>query len=108
MSGYVLMPVVVAALAGLAVAGGLIVRHTDHEWVFLVVLLAGSAALCAAGFSIAGPWARAVADTSCDRYADRTGRETRFVEFAYLSWACLTPAADGRWVSIDQLREVPR
>lgn len=45
---------------------------------------------------------------SCRSYAQQTGRETRFVIRQTFDWDCLTRASDGRWISINQLRAVPR
>ena len=43
---------------------------------------------------------------SCETFGEQTRRETRFV--IYNSWAvgdCLTPTADGKWISTSALRE---
>jgi hypothetical protein len=43
---------------------------------------------------------------SCHTYAQTTGRQTRFVTYTFWSWDCLTPAADGKWISTDALRDL--
>jgi hypothetical protein len=45
---------------------------------------------------------------SCNGYQNQTGRETRFVNYWLLSWDCVVRSSDGRWVPVDQVREVPR
>jgi hypothetical protein len=42
----------------------------------------------------------------CDTYAEQTDRETRFVDWSWQSWDCLTPSGDGHWIPIEQLRKV--
>lgn len=44
--------------------------------------------------------------TNCVAYAQRTGRETRFVDYSFFKWDCLTPSQDGKWLPTDQLREL--
>lgn len=33
---------------------------------------------------------------NCTAFGQNSGRETRFVEYSYWSWACLTPTHTGR------------
>lgn len=42
----------------------------------------------------------------CTRYAIEQNRETKFVNYTHWSRACLTRASDGRWINIDNLRDV--
>lgn len=45
----------------------------------------------------------------CDRWGQETGRETRFADYHFWSWQCLTRSQDGRWVPIDKVwDEVPK
>lgn len=39
----------------------------------------------------------------CAVYATETGRPTKFVDYNFWDWGCLTPAANGKWISIDAL-----
>lgn len=43
---------------------------------------------------------------SCNAFGLTSGREVRFVDYTFWSWDCLTPASDGKWISIDNLREI--
>lgn len=47
-------------------------------------------------------------ERTCSAFSIQTGREAKFVDYSWLSWDCLTPASDGKWVSTDALREVVR
>lgn len=41
----------------------------------------------------------------CRQFAETSNRETKFVHYTWMTWDCLTPAEDGRWIPVDQLRE---
>lgn len=43
---------------------------------------------------------------NCTAFATLSGRETKFVEYSYGSFDCLTPAKDGKWISASALREI--
>ena len=43
---------------------------------------------------------------TCTSFGREAEREVRFVEFTYFSWDCLTPDSNGKWISIDRLRDV--
>ena len=45
------------------------------------------------------------AQNSCRTYEVQTHRETRFADWNFWDWSCLTKTADGRWIPIGQLRE---
>lgn len=42
----------------------------------------------------------------CAAYPSTMGRETKFVRYNLMSWDCLTPSADGKWISTEALREL--
>ncbi|QRY51814.1 hypothetical protein [Mycolicibacterium septicum] len=44
--------------------------------------------------------------SSCAAFAEASGRETKFVEYNFFEWDCLTPQSDGKWISTSMLREV--
>jgi hypothetical protein len=43
---------------------------------------------------------------NCGRFGEESGREVRFVDYTFWSWDCLTPTQDGKWISIDRLRDI--
>lgn len=43
---------------------------------------------------------------TCHRFGDESGREVRFVDYSFWTWDCLTPTSDGKWISIDRLRDI--
>lgn len=51
-------------------------------------------------------WQHGLDKTSCEIFADQSGRETKFVDYNWGSWDCLTPQSDGKWISTSMLREV--
>lgn len=43
----------------------------------------------------------------CDRFSLESNRETKFANYTYWSYECLTPSSDGKtWISTNKLREV--
>ena len=42
---------------------------------------------------------------ACTAFSGASNRTTKFVEYTYWSWDCLTPTADGKWISTTLLRE---
>lgn len=43
---------------------------------------------------------------NCTAFSVNTGRETKFVDYTWWSWDCLTPTKDGKYIPIDQLRDL--
>ncbi len=43
---------------------------------------------------------------NCHRFAVNTNRETKFVDYTFWRWDCLTPSGDGKWIPTDQLRDI--
>jgi len=41
----------------------------------------------------------------CHSFGRQSNREVKFVRYTLVSWDCLTPTADGKWISTDNLRE---
>lgn len=44
--------------------------------------------------------------SSCHSFGRESNREVRFVKFNFFEWDCLTPTANGKWISTDRLREI--
>ena len=42
----------------------------------------------------------------CRQFALASERTTKFVDYTFMTWGCLTPTADGRWIDVSKLREV--
>ena len=42
---------------------------------------------------------------ACHSFSEQANRETKFVNYTYWAWDCLTPTADGKWISAENLRE---
>lgn len=51
------------------------------------------------------PISRHVDRNNCHKFATNTNRTTKFVEYNWFQWECLTNTSTGRWIPIDQLRE---
>jgi hypothetical protein len=84
-------------------------RYGDLRFgTMLLIVFAGAVVLTAALFAIIVPVVRHYDHVACNAYEEQTTRNTRFVVYHILQWDCLTPSADGRWVPIDSIREVPR
>lgn len=43
---------------------------------------------------------------NCHSYSVETNRKTKFVEYNYFQWKCFTPTSDGKWLPIENLREI--
>lgn len=72
------------------------------------LFIAGCVAAVAAFVGIAlgaNAWDRSNHEASCVAFSHETGRETRFVKYTTWSWDCLTPGSDGKWISVDNLRD---
>lgn len=44
-------------------------------------------------------------EVNCHSFAKQANRETKFVTYSFWAWDCLTPTADGKWISTHNLRE---
>lgn len=44
----------------------------------------------------------------CYEFGAQANREVKFVRYTLVTWGCLTPTADGKWIEVGLLREVPR
>lgn len=69
---------------------------------FMFGLLALFAVLCLGGRAVSHHYDA----ISCASFSEATGRETKFVDYNYWAWGCLTPSSDGKWISVKALREV--
>ena len=77
----------------------------DRGWATWLLIVGGAAIFVCAVVLIANATEKHYDRAGCHSFADRTGRETRFVEYTYWSWDCLTPSEDGKWISVDNLRD---
>lgn len=102
----VLVLLTVAAAAG-AVCWRTVKGGTDSDADFAVaaaaLLVGGACAL----FSLLFLGGYLNDRNTCASYQQQTGRDTRFVVYTWVSWECLTPAADGKWIPTSQLRDLP-
>ena len=44
-------------------------------------------------------------EVNCHSFAEQANRQTKFVTYSFWAWDCLTPTADGKWISTKNLRE---
>jgi hypothetical protein len=70
----------------------------------IAVILLGSVALIFGAFALTVSLGRHYDRINCRRFADTTGRPTRYVIYSIGSDDCLTPSGS-RWIPIQQLRE---
>lgn len=42
---------------------------------------------------------------ACTSFGEQSSRQVRFVTYNFWAWDCLTPTADGKWISTANLRE---
>ncbi len=47
-----------------------------------------------------------VSKSSCHSFSRQTNREVKFVKYNLVSWDCLTPSGDGKWIPTSQLRDI--
>ena len=110
------MITVTLILLGLAIAltalSAWILRHFDpYADICLLGIVAGLAAgLCvlfAAGIPTSILLERHYGRIGCRNYGQQSHRQTRFVVYtAFDGGNCLTPGSDGKWIPIENLREV--
>ena len=62
---------------------------------FVLVVIAGV---------MAGSYA--VDRSSCHSFSRQTNRQVKFVKYNLVTWDCLTPSGDGKWIPTSQLRDV--
>lgn len=41
----------------------------------------------------------------CKSFGNQTNREVKFVRYTIVSWDCLTPTANGKWISTSNIRD---
>jgi hypothetical protein len=46
-----------------------------------------------------------VEKNQCHSFGQQSNREVKFVKYTLVTWDCLTPTADGKWISTSNLRE---
>lgn len=85
--------------------GGTMFWKTWFVVVFWVAILSIATASCVKGGVELG---RHYGRVNCQRYAQNTQRQVRFVNYTFWSWDCLTPnpSQPGTWIPIGQLRGV--
>jgi len=54
----------------------------------------------------ANSWARHIDKENCHGFGVASGRETKFVDYTFWSWDCLTPTTDGKKIPVKNLREI--
>lgn len=47
-----------------------------------------------------------VEHSKCNQFPEFTGRPTKFVEYNYFNFSCMTQTQDGKWIDIEKLREI--
>lgn len=75
----------------------------------LFAIAASIAAFAAVMFGIGvgvNTISRSQSESSCTAFASETHRETKFVNYTYWDYDCITPASDGKWISTKALRDV--
>ena len=50
-------------------------------------------------------FAKGVDRNACTKFAEQSNRETKFVDYSFWYWDCLTPTKDGKWISTYNLRD---
>ncbi len=92
-------------LWGLA-AAIVIFGHDEDDVVFAFIIAAAVTASIALPCIVIGRVVeRHYAESACSSFSEQSGRETKFVDYTYFAWDCLTPGADGKWISVEQLRD---
>lgn len=43
---------------------------------------------------------------SCHSFGELSNREVKFVLYTPVTWDCLTPTKDGKWISTSRLRDI--
>lgn len=51
-------------------------------------------------------WDKSLVRRSCESFGQITNRETKYVEYTYWNYTCVTPTGDGKWINTSALREV--
>lgn len=81
-------------------------RDVIEVGVVVLVVVGGLALIFAALFAAIRFPVHAYDAHVCASFAQETGRETRLADYSFFEWDCVTPGADGKWISTDALRDV--
>lgn len=78
---------------------------SDFGWFLAVVV--GGMALFMGGVLLTIRYVSHHYDTvRCDQWALATNRPTKFVDYHFWSWDCLTPDENGKWIPTDRVRDI--
>ena len=81
-------------------------RNVDWGfWGVIAGVMAGAVLLVSLAVAGGLTVAYHVERSSCHAFGTQSNREVKFVRYNLVSWDCLTPTADGRWISTSNLRE---
>lgn len=79
------------------------------EWMYFVSVIAAifaAVSLFAGGLVTVGTRISKHYDhINCTQFGEQSKRQVRFVTYSFWAWDCLTPTADGKWISTKNLRE---
>lgn len=100
---YLIIGLIISLLALLVC----VVNSSDYGSVGWILgdMLAGLAALGFVLVLIIVPINKHVDMSNCHKFGINTSRTTKFVNYNWFQWDCLTHTSTGRWIPIDQLRE---
>lgn len=49
-------------------------------------------------------WDKSQVRVSCQNFGTISNRETKYVQYTYLNYDCITPDNTGKWISVTMLR----
>ena len=82
-------------------------RYGDYKIWVVFSLICAIAVVAIAGIvvAIAIP-SYYVEKNTCYSFGRNSEREVKWVMYNLVSWDCLTPTQDGKWISTDKLRDI--
>ena len=51
-------------------------------------------------------WMQSQAEKSCKVFGEVSNRETKYVEYTWWNFSCITPDSNGKWIDISFIRDV--
>lgn len=106
----IIIIVAVLAFVGLGATCWYAHAHLDHcgmwpGWTWVLAAILGITLLASSITGGIQHYAPQYDERVCARFADESGRETKFARYGFWSWECLVET-DGGWVSRDRIIKV--
>lgn len=100
------MPVTYEELVRRSERGKIMFDIDEHPILTMIGISVLVLAIVAIGVVVVAQLFRPISVNQCNKFAEVSGYETKFVDYNIVSYDCLAKKADGRWISTEKLREI--